>query len=154
MSRKILAGVLLTAAALSACAKTGASPASNASICANFKLANAGVAPGAPEGAAAVDECVRRWAYSLAASRDPAESVAEAAAVACSTQLTRWNQAMLAQPEGPDEPASLITGQPTNPLAEHNAFTHSRALLYVVQARAGNCPAPPAKDGRPDGVPS
>ena len=152
MSRKALAGVLIAAAALSACAKTSSSPASNASICANFKLANTAVAPGAPEGAATVDECVRRWAYSLAPSRDPAESVAEAAAVACSTQLTRWNQASLAQPDGPEVSASLITGQPTNALAEHNAFAHSRALLYVVQARAGNCPAPPAKDGRPDGV--
>jgi hypothetical protein len=99
-----------------------------------------------------VDECVRRWAYSLAPSRDPAESVAEAATVACSTALTRWNQAALTQPDGPEESASLVTGQPTNPLAEHNAFAHSRALLYVVQARAGNCPAPPAKDGVPQGA--
>ncbi|MBW8813454.1 MAG: hypothetical protein JF588_08515 [Caulobacterales bacterium] len=152
MSGKPLAAALMAAAALGACAKTASAPASNGSICANFKLANAGVAPGAPEGAATVDECVRRWAYSLATSRDPAESVAEAATVACSTALVRWNQAAVAQPDGADESASLITGQPTNPLAEHNAFAHSRALLYVVQARAGNCPAPPAKDGRPEGV--
>ena len=153
MSRSILAVALMAAAALGGCAKTASAPAPNPGICANFKLANAAVAPGAPEGAATVDECVRRWAYSLASSRDPAESVAEAAAVACSTPLTRWNQSALAQPDAEEAPASLITGQPTNALAEHNAFAHSRALLYVVQARAGNCAPPPAKYGVPAGVP-
>jgi hypothetical protein len=156
MSPKPLAAVLMAAAALGACAKQASTTASNASICANFKLANTGVAPGAPEGAASVDDCVRRWAYSLAASRDPAESVAEAASVACHNVLVRWNQATLPPADGggmaPEESASLVTGQPTNPMAEHNAFARSRALLYVVQARAGNCPAPPARDGRPEGV--
>ncbi len=153
MSRPALAVALMAAATLSACAKSASAPAPNPGICANFKLANAAIAPGAPEGAATVDECVRRWAYSLASSRDPAESVAEAAAVACSTQLSRWNQAMLTQPDTAEGSTSLITGQATNPLAEHNAFAHSRALLYVVQARAGNCAPPAAKDGVPAGVP-
>jgi hypothetical protein len=152
MSPKPLAAVLMAAAALGACAKQASTTASNTSICANFKLANTGVAPGAPEGAASVDDCVRRWAYSLAPSRDAAETVAEAAAAACSTALTHWNQATLAMPTGAEDSASLMTGQPTNPMAEHNAFAHSRALLYVVQARAGNCPAPPAKDGVPQGA--
>ena len=48
--------------------------------------------------------------------------------------------------------ASLITGEPTTPMAEHNNFAHARALFYVVQARAGNCAPPPAKDGVPEGV--
>lgn len=147
-----MAAVLVAAAALTACAKPASQTGANAAICANFKLANAGVAPGAPEGAATVDDCVRRWAYSLAPSRDAAEAVAEASVAACGTALSRWNQASLSTPDGVEESASLITGQPTNPLAEHNAYAHARALLYVVQARAGSCAPPPAKDGVPTGA--
>ena len=45
-----------------------------------------------------------------------------------------------------------MTGQPTTPLAEHNGYAERRAIFYVVQARAGSCPAPAAKDGAPEGV--
>ena len=86
--------------------------------------------------------------------RSLAERGAEAVAAACGAQLSRWNQASLSQPGGTDEAASLVTGQPTTPLAEHNAFTHQRALFYVVQARAGRCAPPPVKDGVPEGVPA
>jgi len=127
--------------------------AANPKICVNFN-AKAAAPPLADSGAAAVEECTRRWAYSLAPSRDAAETVATAVTAACNAQLARWNQQTLSQPGAEGEAASIITGQPTTPLAEHNNFTESRALFYVVQARAGRCAAPPAANGAPEGLPS
>jgi len=145
-----LQALVLAALALTACSRS-AGPAPNTKICFDFKQPHTAAA-GMPEAAVAVDDCVRRWAYSLAASRDDAAAVGEAVAAACASKLTRWNQDALAQPDGDAESASLTTGQTTTPLQEHNVFMHQRALFYVVQARAGNCPAPPAKDGAPEGV--
>jgi hypothetical protein len=131
----------------------------NSKICADFKAANtaqAGVpAIGPADAATPVDECTRRWAYSLAGSRDSAEVVAEATVAACSAALSRWNQASLGQTppaDGSEQALSLSTGQPTNPLAEHAAFAQGRALFYVVQARAGRCKPPPVVNGLPAGV--
>ena len=126
--------------------------ASNGGICIDFKQAKAPVAAPGAEGAASVDDCLRRYAYSLASARDDAGTVAEAAVAACSTQLTRWNQQALNQPGGEVEAMSLATGQPTTPIAEHSNYAASRALFYVVQSRAGSCAPPPAKDGTPEGV--
>ena len=141
--------------ALGACSNPRAM-AANDKICVDFKhpkvAAPVGVAGGVSADAAAVDNCVRRWAYSLASSRDDAGTVAEAASAACNTQLSRWNQQALAQPGADEASASLISGEPTNALAEHANFSHSRALFYVVQARAGNCAPPPAADGVPEGI--
>jgi hypothetical protein len=149
MTRNPLAvAACLAAIGLTACSptlKTGG----NAKLCADFKQAKG---PLAADGAGPVEECVKRWAYSLAASRDDAETVADAAATACTVQLTRWNQQSLSQPGADGAAASLITGEPTTPLAEHNNFTRNRALFYVVQARAGSCPAPPITNGAPEGV--
>ena len=141
-------GAVLTLAACNGPARTGG----NAKICADFTAAKpAAGAPGA-NGATAVDDCAKRWAYSLASSRDDAEVVAEAVKTACGAQLSTWNQQTVNQPGGEGESASLLTGEPTTPLAEHNAYLSRRALFYVVQARAGSCPAPAAKDGAPEGV--
>lgn len=149
--RVALTGLALAALALSACSGQPGGMAANGKICADFKQPK--VAPvGASADAGAVDECVRRWAYSLASSRDDAVTVADAAAAACGTQLTRWNQQALAQPGAEESSASLTTGEPTTALGEHNNFTHARALFYVVQARAGSCAPPPAKDGLPEGI--
>jgi hypothetical protein len=151
MPNSIAAALCLVAFGLTACEeprKTGG----NAKICADFKAVRPAPAVGSADGAAPLDECVRRWAYSLAPSRDDADAVAEAAVGACSSQLARWNQQTLNQPGSAGEATSITTGQPTTPLAEHNAFAHARALFYVVQARAGNCPAPPAVAGAPEGV--
>lgn len=123
----------------------------NSKICADFKQAK-GIPIGAADGAGPVDECVKRWGYALASSRDDANIVSEAVVAACGTQLSRWNQQILSVPGADGESASLTTGQPTTPLAEHNAFTHNRALFYVVQARAGSCPAPPITNGVPEGI--
>ncbi len=147
-----IAALGLAALTLSACERGPAQMAANGKICIDFKQqAKAPLATGA-DGAAAVDQCVMRWGYSLASSRDDADLVAEAAAAACGAQLSRWNQAALSQPGGGEEAASLMTGESTTPLAEHNAFTHSRALFYVVQARAGNCTPPPVANGAPEGI--
>jgi hypothetical protein len=151
MTRTTLAAALsLAALGLTACDQPRQA-AANPKICVSFKEAKA--APlAAADGAAPVEECVRRWAYSLAPSRDDADVVAEAVTAACSAHLSRWNQQTLNQPGAEGDATSITTGQPTTPLAEHNAFVHGRALFYVVQARAGSCAPPPAKDGVPEGV--
>ena len=126
--------------------------AANPKVCADFKQAKAApIAPGA-EGAAPVEECVKRWAYSLAGAHDDAGTVAEAAVAACGAQLSRWNQQTLSQPGSDIEADSITTGQPTTPRAEHAAYTAGRALFYVVQARAGACAPPPITNGVPDGI--
>lgn len=146
----IAAAVCLAALGLAACSDADDDMRANSGLCPDWKAAK----PAAGDAAAPVDECVKRWAYSLASSRDDAGVVADAAAAACSGALSRWNQQSLAQPEAGDgEALSITTGQPTNPMAEHNAFANGRALLYVVQARAGRCDAPPIKDGVPEGLP-
>jgi hypothetical protein len=153
MNRNSVVAVLaLAALGLAACDERH-EMAANPKVCADFKPATkaAPVVAGA-EGAAPVDDCVRKWAYSLASSHDPAATVAEATVAACNTQLARWNQQALAQPGSDVEASSIITGAPTTPLAEHSNFTTSRALFYVVQARAGRCDAPPITNGVPDGV--
>jgi predicted outer membrane protein len=152
MIRKpVMAVLALAALGLTACDDRHDAMA-NPKICADFKAspgASAAADPSTP-----VDECARRWAYSLAGSRDGAEVVADAVVAACAPALSRWNQASLGQatPASGEQALSLSTGQPTNPLAEHTAFTQGRALLSVVQARAGRCKAPPAENGAPTGL--
>lgn len=150
MTRNTAATVLAFAAlGLTACDDHGFR--ANTGICADFKTSQAQTAMN--DAAAPVDDCLRRWAYSLAGGRDPADVVAQAAVAACSPALGRWSQATLNQqaPSG-GEGLSLTTGQPTNPLAEHSAFANGRALLYVVQARAGRCAPPPTANGVPAGT--
>ena len=159
-----MVGLVLAAAVglggLSACDERH-EMAANPKVCADYKAAKpaattaVATAPAmvtGAEGAQPVDDCVRRWAYSLASSRDDADTVAEAAVAACHVQLARWNQQALGQPGSEIEASSIMTGQPTTPLGEHAAFAGARALLYVVQARAGHCAAPPITNGVPDGL--
>ena len=158
MNRTLLTAALLSATlGLSACDHHEGMV--NSKICADFKATNtantaqAAVPVAATNDAATpVDECVRRWAYALAPSHDPAGAVAQASVVACMTQLARWNRQTLAQPGSDLQADSLTTGQPTTPLAEHSTYTAGRALFYVVQARAGLCAAPPMTNGVPDGI--
>jgi hypothetical protein len=160
MNRNTLTAALaLAALTLSACDVHDGRMV-NSKICADFKPANTaqtrGSAAALSDAATPVDECVRGWAYSLAGARDTADVVADAAVAACAPALSHWNQAGLNQPAqagagGSVEALSLTTGEPTNALAEHNAFAHGRALLYVVQARAGRCAPPPVANGVPTG---
>lgn len=153
MIRKSVMAVLgLAALGLTACEEPGDGMA-NPKICADFKTSGPG-ATAAADPSTPVDECTRRWAYSLAGSKDSAEAVADAVVAACAPALSRWNQASLgqAQPASGEQALSLTTGQPTNPLAEHSSFAQGRALLYVVQARAGRCKPPPVNNGVPAGL--
>lgn len=152
------ASIALAALALAGCNNTTQGGPAVANFCPNFKTASTNtsgpLAVTDPNGAAA-DECVRRWAYSMAPSRDSASMVAEASISACAARLGAWNQAGLSQFGGgapPAEAVSIITGQPTNPVAEHNSFLRGRALLYVVQARAGHCAPPAIVNGAPSGA--
>jgi hypothetical protein len=119
-----------------------------AGICKPFPEAAA--QPAANDGAAVLEDCLHRWAYTLARGSDEAGVVADAVAAACRAPLARWNQQTLsaaAAANAPQEAPSLITGQPTNPIAEHAVFSSDRALFYVAQARAGGCKAPPRREG-------
>lgn len=152
MIRKpVMAALALATLGLAAC-ENGHDMAANPKICADFKTAPGATAAADPS--MPVEECTRRWAYSLAGSKDSAEAVADAVVAACAAQLSKWNQASLGQaaPTNGEQALSLTTGQPTNPLAEHSAFAQDRALLYVVQARAGRCKAPPIENGAPTGL--
>ena len=160
MNRTLLTAALLSATlGLAACDHHEGMI--NSKICADFRTVNTaqtGVPAAAINDAATpVDECVRRWAYSLAGDRDDANVVADATVAACAAALTHWNQAGLAQQaqagvNGPVQALSLTTGQPTTALAEHSNFAHGRALFYVVQARAGRCAPPPVNNGVPVGA--
>lgn len=154
MTRKPLTAILALAALSLAACDDRRDGMANPGICASFKPGTGPGASAAADPSTPVDECVRRWAYSLAGAKDSAEVVAEAVVAACAPVLERWNQTSLgqAQPPGGEQALSLTTGQPTNPLAEHNAFAQGRALLYVVQARAGRCKAPPVSNGVPEGL--
>lgn len=122
-------------------------------ICTPFaSAATQAMGPASGDASATVDDCLHRWAYSLARSTDPAEQVAAASVAACTGALSRWNQQNMGPPAGPGgesaaEPLSLVTGQPTNAFAAHHEFARNRALFYVVQARAGRCAPPPAPKG-------
>jgi len=155
MNSKIAAAAaVLGALGLSACGN-GSGHVVNGGICADFKTTN--TAAGAPaatavnDAATPVDECVRRWAYSLAGGTDTADVVADAVVAACGSTVSRWNQASLSQPSAGDG-VSLTTGQPSNPLAEHATFARGRAILYVVEARAGQCAPPQVINGAPAGT--
>jgi hypothetical protein len=145
-STNLVAVATLAALGLSACHKAGGA---NDRVCAAFPQ----TAVNAADAAAVLDDCLHRWTYSLAASPDPAEAVAQASIAACAPALARWNQQGLApgqgldgapQPGGSEAAPSLLTGQPTTPIAEHYTYAQGRALFYVVQARAGKCAPPPA----------
>jgi len=103
------------------------------------------------DGGAAVDDCLHRWGYTLAKADDDAGAVAQAVVAACSAPLARWNQQTLSNVAAVSgdrsmEAPSLLTGETTNPIAEHNNFAEGRALFYVVQARAGKCDPPRVDD--------
>lgn len=157
----LIAAVSVAALGLAAC-EGGNNRRQNAAVggdglCKPFAGTAQAATPGmGVDGGLAVDDCLHRWGYTLAkAEEDDAGAVAQAVIAACSAPLARWNQQSLtnAAAVGGDrsmEAPSLLTGEPTNPIAEHNNFAEGRALFYVVQARAGDCDAPRAGDGDDD----
>ena len=153
-----LANLTLTAlAAVSLGACSGAQQGVKG-ICTPFPAAAAQTVGGpaaasSADPSAPLDDCLHRWAYSLAASDDPAEAVADATVAACTAALSRWNQQGMAPTTGPGgdtaDATSLVTGQPVTAFVAHHEFAQGRALFYVVQARAGHCAPPPAAKGGP-----
>jgi hypothetical protein len=159
---KLISALALAALGLAGCNNPDNRASAGSRICTPFAEANANTtanaAPGAVlptqpavDPAAALDDCLHRWGYTLAASSDRAQEVAQAAVAACTPALTRWNQQTLSaaapgvQGPAPAEAApSLLTGQATTPIAEHYNYAQARALFYVVQGRAGKCAPPPA----------
>ena len=137
--------VLALAVGLSGCQKSASAAAplaSAATYCAPFKTAQVSYPTADP--AAAFEDCTHRWGYALAQGRDSADVVAQAVVDACATPLSQWNQQTLSQnPQGDTAATSLVTGQPTDLGGERARYAQSRALFYVVQARAGHCSAPP-----------
>jgi len=160
-----LLAVALAAASLAACTESGnGGLAADGAVCQPFAktvvaTGSGTTAPPAPAPAvsagdptAALEDCLHRWGYALAHSGDDAQPVANAVLAACGPSLSRWNQQALVTAPAADQAPSLITGQPTTPLNEHFIYAQSRALFYVVQARAGKCASPPMKDGVPTGL--
>ena len=154
----LIAALGIAALGLSACDDNHEAGPVNSKICADFKTTSTNApAPAATDAATPVDECLRRWAYSLAGARDNADVVGDAVVAACGPAVSRWNQSILSQPAGangpgPEQGVSLVTGQPTSPLMEHNTYAHTRALLFVIEARAGRCAPPPVNNGVPVGT--
>ena len=154
--RAKLASVSLLACVLglAACADRDDDDRADAATCTPFAEAPAApagapaVAPAATGAeAAAFDDCLHRWGYRLArADEDSADVVGAAVVAACAPALAAWNQTALAQPQtGPDEAVSLVTGATSSTIADRYASAQSKAMFYVVQARAGNCALPPAE---------
>ena len=154
-----IAAILLAAGALGACHRGGGQVYGplNGNLCRPFHTSD-GPQINTNDQAAVYDDCLHRWAYSLAPARDQADVVASAVSAACAANLTHWNQQTLSQqaapPEAqaqgvappPDQGATdLATGQPTDMMNSRAQFAQSRALFYVVQARAGGCSPPPGK---------
>lgn len=154
----LIAAVSVAALGLAACEggnnrrQTAAAGGGGDGLCKPFTGTAQAAAPGVGvDGGMAVDDCLHRWGYTLAKSEDDAGAVAQAVVAACSAPLARWNQQSLANVAAMGgnrsmEAPSLLTGEPTNPIAEHANFAEGRALFYVVQARAGKCDPPRVDD--------
>ena len=148
MKLNTLVVLALGAAALAGCNRDGGGGTAN--VCTPFAAPAANGGPAViNDPAAAFDDCLHRWAYSLASAKDAGDVVANAAIAACGGSLTRWNQQSLSQNAQSDPqdgaPTSMTTGQPMDLVTARAQFAQSRALFYVVQARAGSCAAPTGK---------
>lgn len=127
---RTVAGLMAGAAMLSGCSEMPFETGSpNPGVCVPVPPPRAGNAPNSYEQAVHRDECIHRWAYRLAPSRDAADLVAGAVVGACRPQIDR-SATMLA--EGNENSESYY-------LAEMDRVARERALYRVVQARAGNC---------------
>ncbi|HTX50207.1 MAG TPA: hypothetical protein VME40_12560 [Caulobacteraceae bacterium] len=135
---------LLTACNQHASAASGALTA-DGKYCAPFST-TAATGPGArSDPAAAFDDCVHRWGYALAPSRDPADVVAQATVSACGPILSQWSQQVMGSDQGAAPESRRAQAEAaSNPMAQQIRMAESRALFYVVQARAGGCAPPPA----------
>ncbi len=152
------AGAMMAAAAMlsgcnqSASAQGGGLQLTGSKYCKPFKTGadvsgTAAMNAALNDPSAAFDDCIHRWGYTLAPARDPADVVAQAAVNACGPILSAWSQqAMGGEPQpsyrgrGRGEPSQMSM----SPQQQQIRQAESKALFYVVQARAAGCAAPPA----------
>ena len=156
----LAAAVMISAAALCGCNRQAATVGAKSltltgsSYCTPFPTANANPSPAgglaaSPDPAVAFDDCIHRWGYALAPSRDPADVVAQASVQACSSILETWSQQLASQgyqqaPEMTRRGRGSPQQQQPDRMTQQMRAAGGRALFYVVQARAGGCAAPPA----------
>ena len=156
----VTTAVMAAAVGMSGCnrqaeAQTGTLTLTGSKYCSPFPSASTpsnattGLAPAAnTDPAVSFDDCIHRWGYALAPSRDPADVVAQASVEACSSILANWSQQI--SQTGAEPPQYSARGRretqqaPPDPETQRMHAAEGRALFYVVQARAGGCAAPPA----------
>jgi hypothetical protein len=153
------AGALMAVSALlsgcnqSASAQNGGLQFTGSKYCAPFKTTDATGAAALnaalSDPAAAFDDCIHRWGYTLAPARDPADVVAQAAVDACGPIIAAWNQQASSQEQAAPPTryrsrSEAQAAQQPSPQAQQIRMAESKALFYVVQARAAGCAAPPA----------
>ena len=158
------AGALLAAAAmLSGCDQNATAQNSGlqftgSKYCSPFKTNGettgaAAMSAALSDPSGAFDDCIHRWGYTLAPARDPADVVAQAAVNACGPILSAWSQqTMGSQQQNAPQPQPRYRGrqaqqpmqQPPSPEQQQIRQAESKALFYVVQARAAGCAPPPA----------
>ena len=154
----LVATAAMAAVGLSGCNRQAAAASGNLTLtgskyCTPFPSTSAptntatGLATAAnTDPAVSFDDCIHRWGYALAPSRDPADVVAQASVEACSTILANWSQQVGQSEPSQYSPRDRRGAQqgPPDPEAQRMHAAEGRALFYVVQARAGGCAAPPA----------
>lgn len=89
-------------------------------------------------------ECVHRWAYRLAASPDPAPTVAKAAVAACADAIDRWASAEFEyDAKSYRDPNPQMRSPNSDRLVSYHVGRREEltdlAGFRVVQARAGHC---------------
>ena len=120
---------------------------SGAKYCTPFNTTQSVNTLAATDPAAAFEDCAHRWAYTLAPARDSADVVAQAVVDACTTALTRWNErsaGQASQQGSSDRESANGNGAAGDVTDDRTRYAQSRALFYVVQARAAHCAAPPS----------
>lgn len=91
------------------------------------------------------ENCVHRWAYRLAGSSDPANTVAEAVMGACQDTVFRTAYADEQHRKAREEQTDGFdtqTGISMNLYAAAWRELRNKALFHVVQARVGHCKIP------------
>jgi hypothetical protein len=143
-------GLLALAMETSGCSQhaVAANGVGGGKYCAAFKTdggsTSGNYAAALSDPAAAFEDCIHRWGYTLAPDRDPADVVAQATVDACGPILNAWNQQTLGQTAGYGQTDRQGRPVPNPQLDQRMRAAASRALFYVVQARAGGCAPPPA----------
>lgn len=131
MRRDRAASMLALAAALAGCGEMPDGPGRQSALCAAIPASRQQAAANAYEQAIQRDECIHRYAYLFAPTRDSAEAVVGAVIGACRAPIDR-SATMLGNGDADAERWYL---------SEMERVARERALYRVIQARAGHCPS-------------